>query len=800
MNYRCLAMILATIFSLIVYGPHDLMADRRTCYPAAQDADGDGYADSNASAVEISVSQVQKLSCPDGYVRQGGDLEDSAAAIHPRRPEVPYDNIDNNSNSSDKDSHDKIDDPGFIYPFDNRNRWVTPTSFKIKLKINDRQTRDLQRTGRQIDAAVEVVRLAESGALRNESLSHSDILWENEGGHLYATLTVTGVQNTVYRAKVQFIERGASTNLGPQSDWYYTSTTGSNEEDKRRTGILLRGFHELNESNLGRVGYLGKPYVDGTKYGARPTEQWCSEFYSWVARPFIRGVSNETSVPQLVRFFKVRKAYIGQSEIAAKAASDDCRGDYLALHEEKTKIRGHSAMYLAYDIRDAGDATQNRIWTLEGNYTDSVKIHQRPLDELSGLGHVAYKQLQCQEWCDQNPNCVKCTTNRACGVGFERLKSWTGRGVNWHACAEKSRSAENHSACEQWCAENSPCVKCDTNRACGVGYERLKSWTGSGTNWHACAEKSRSAANHRACEQWCATRDECVKCDTNRACGVGFRRLKSWTGKGTNWHACAAYGHRQDYQAECEQWCASDPRCVKCDTNRACGVGFERLKSWTGPGKNWHACAEKSRSASNHSACEQWCAENSSCVKCDTNRACGRGYKRLKSWTGKGTNWHACRKSSSRDHRIECEQWCASDPRCVKCDTNRACGVGYERLKSWTGEGANWHACAEKSRSVDNHRACQNWCAARSQCVKCDTNRACGVGYERLKSWTGAGTNWHACAEKSRSAANHRACQDWCAANDECVKCDTNRACGRGYKRLKSWTGKGTNWHACKRR
>ena len=48
--------------------------------------------------------------------------------------------------------------------------------------------------------------------------------------------------------------------------------------------------------------------------------------------------------------------------------------------------------------------------------------------------------------------------------------------------------------------------------------------------------------------------------------------------------------------------------------------------------------------STNKEACEKWCREHSECVKCSTKKGGGRGYKHLKSWTGRGKNWHACKK------------------------------------------------------------------------------------------------------------------------------------------------------------
>ncbi len=49
----------------------------------------------------------------------------------------------------------------------------------------------------------------------------------------------------------------------------------------------------------------------------------------------------------------------------------------------------------------------------------------------------------------------------------------------------------------------------------------------------------------------------------------------------------------------------------------------------------------------NKQVCKKWCDQNPECVRCDTKIGCGAGYKRIKSFTGPGRNWHACRKEVS---------------------------------------------------------------------------------------------------------------------------------------------------------
>ncbi|MEW6417708.1 MAG: hypothetical protein AB1480_06260 [Nitrospirota bacterium] len=213
----------------------------------------------------------------------------------------------------------------------------------------------------------------------------------------------------------------------------------------------------------------------------------------------------------------------------------------------------------------------------------------------------------------------------------------------------------------------------------------------------------------------------------------------------------------------------------------------------------------------NEEACKEWCQQNQDkCAMCSSHSGCGPGYESIKAFKEQDKNWYACRKRDthraghSESNRLECEAWCRENPGCVKCSTIYGCGKDYRHLKSWAGQGNNWHACARREPSSrdeasDKHfRECKEWCDSNPDCVHCTTLKGCGPDMKTLKSWTGWGRNWHACSVSDRQLAsqeNEQACRDFCNVNN--CTCSTRRGCGAGKKSIKSWTGRGTNWHAC---
>ena len=175
------------------------------------------------------------------------------------------------------------------------------------------------------------------------------------------------------RARVQSDAPSSYVQVGGESDWYYTTTNGDTARSQARTTMLLHAFMEFNESNRGRVGYLGTVKRDGTRYGASKKERWCSEFYAWSAREVLRSIGTLDSVADLVRYYGVFDEYRDADEIPTVGR----RGDYVPMHGKT-----HSAMFLAWD------PTTNQVWTIEGNWQNRVRIMQRPLSEFDGLGHI----------------------------------------------------------------------------------------------------------------------------------------------------------------------------------------------------------------------------------------------------------------------------------------------------------------------------------------------------------------------------------------------------------------------------
>lgn len=211
-------------------------------------------------------------------------------------------------------------------------------------------------------------------------------------------------------------------------------------------------------------------------------------------------------------------------------------------------------------------------------------------------------------------------------------------------------------------------------------------------------------------------------------------------------------------EEECVEWCRSNPECEKCTSWSGCGTGYENFNSFT-TGYNWYAC----RINSNGRRCEEWCRNNEGCVMCSTRADCGPGYADMEGgeFRGAGGNWFACRVRASQfggnteQNRSACEEFCADREQCVFCSTYSDCGPGYENWpgRSWTGEGANYHACVTRESyqqaSALNLEECREFCERSELCDHCSDKRYCGRGYTNcyMPEFRGFGKNWFACRE-----------------------------------------------------
>lgn len=293
-------------------------------------------------------------------------------------------------------------------------------------------------------------------------------------------------------------------------------------------------------------------------------------------------------------------------------------------------------------------------------------------------------------------------TSVVCLLFFEVTESWAG--------SNKEASKQNWEECRWWCKQNKPrCSKCLADRGCGAGWKQLKRFGGKGQNVYACEKRADTEARRTACNDWCSkNKPRCAHCSQKDACGVG-RTIKSFRGKGINYFACEDRGRSEDNEYKCQTWCSEHHKtlsggrgfCTKCQKHPLCDKDLVVIKSWKGKGKDWYACGDYAYvSGMNRSKCADWCNQNANCTHCTRIPGCGTGYKKLKSFTGRGDNYYACEdRGGSEENHGRCQEYCWKDRQCVSCSRYVGCGHGLEQIKVFRGKGKNWYACKKKKYS-----------------------------------------------------------------------------------------------------
>lgn len=173
---------------------------------------------------------------------------------------------------------------------------------------------------------------------------------------------------TVYRFRLCLVQGGQQ--LGKLPYWYFASTTSSDPVEHARGEIIMSAFREWNAFNYRHVG--------PSRYGGGA---WCSNFYRFAAASRLEdlGAPGTWGGNGLDWHFRKAGAITSSSELSAVGR----HGDYI-------RLPGHTAMLIAYD-KDA-----EIIWTIEGNWSNSIRIKQRRLYTGWTLGRITENQL-CDE-------------------------------------------------------------------------------------------------------------------------------------------------------------------------------------------------------------------------------------------------------------------------------------------------------------------------------------------------------------------------------------------------------------------
>ncbi len=371
-----------------------------SCAGCGGDFDGDGYVETAGSVARTFQRRLsERFVCPSGWVPARGDCDDDDRFVHPARNEWGRDFRDN-------DCDGFVDEFEYLYSdggFANHDN-----GFDMGLTVNDMLTPLIWLWGGDIYVKVEYGRLQDHPAttvsdflpawIDRYTATADDGISEERVFTMRVTLD--GLNNaTIYRGRIHSVylqSRSSGEFLeipySRANQWYFTSTKRiDNRVSRARTRMLLQGFHENYLQEIGLVGITGTRWINGSRYGARDNELWCTEFYAWLGdQAGLDGIGNEYSSTGLRHYFDGWGSYNHYWETTTIAGLETrsepiYRADWLNLSDEE-----HTAMFLAID-------SEGELWTLEGNTTNSdlhnlqhsVGIrHGTNSRGLIGFGHI----------------------------------------------------------------------------------------------------------------------------------------------------------------------------------------------------------------------------------------------------------------------------------------------------------------------------------------------------------------------------------------------------------------------------
>lgn len=177
---------------------------------------------------------------------------------------------------------------------------------------------------------------------------------------------------TVYKVRLYFFETqvgGAAAFVGAASqEYFFVTGKEGNPVAAVRAQMVTKSLAEYNAWELGR-------YDRSKGYANRPS--WCVEFVRWNHLPFLQESMEWFSPTEFRRF----SADFSGGDIIRIAGQEPIHGDYV-------RIPGHSFLLLAYDQK-----TQ-KVWTIEGNFSNRVEIHTRSISSGWQVGHIVGPMLK----------------------------------------------------------------------------------------------------------------------------------------------------------------------------------------------------------------------------------------------------------------------------------------------------------------------------------------------------------------------------------------------------------------------
>ena len=186
----------------------------------------------------------------------------------------------------------------------------------------------------------------------------------------WQTVTVEGLQpETPYRLCAYFYTPGRSPQLiGEALSPFYAVTSGTSKVAQAKAAIATKALSEVNDWRRGRYDRR-KGYVVG---------RWCERFYCWNILQHLHTPFRDSYSPTI--FSRHGALFSGQT-MRNMVQNNNVMGDHV-------RTSNHGFMVLSYDKH------LGQVWTIEGNYNNSVVLTRRYLSDYWSLGTIVEGMLK----------------------------------------------------------------------------------------------------------------------------------------------------------------------------------------------------------------------------------------------------------------------------------------------------------------------------------------------------------------------------------------------------------------------
>jgi hypothetical protein len=247
------------------------------------------------------------------------------------------------------------------YDYGHTSDNLAPNRISTKLHVGQNTT--LASLGVPVSIRIDVYSLNDSAA--PVKYSYAQVVPDDQ----WQSVTIEGLRpETPYRLNAYFYTPGKSPQLiGEARTPFYAVTSGASKVAQARAAIATKALSEVNDWRRGRYDRR-KGYVVG---------RWCERFYCWNILQHLKTPFRDSYSPSI---FSRHGALFSGRTMRNMVQSSNVMGDHVRTSD-------HGFMVLSYDKH------LGQVWTIEGNYNNSVVLTRRYLSDYWSLGTIVESML-----------------------------------------------------------------------------------------------------------------------------------------------------------------------------------------------------------------------------------------------------------------------------------------------------------------------------------------------------------------------------------------------------------------------